>query len=167
MEDENASIERRLRKLVEAIADGVSARTLKDELLRLEARQQELGAILAKPAETRPLIHPALARIYRRKVAELHVFRRMLVHTNSESVNQNRARQFCRSSRADNDVGLWRRMPRGFQPLQSLQVSFSETRHRHGQEPRRAEPHPFSPGDRLCHVGIGAMVVVIGATRSA
>ena len=72
LEDENASIERRLRKLVEAIADGVSARTLKDELLRLEARQQELGSILAKPAETRPLIHPALATIYRRKVAELH-----------------------------------------------------------------------------------------------
>src|SRR6516165_3849916 len=72
LEDENASIERRLRKLVEAIADGVSARTLKDELLRLEARQQELGSILAKPAETRPLIHPALAAIYRRKVAELH-----------------------------------------------------------------------------------------------
>jgi hypothetical protein len=61
-----------LRKLVEAIADGVSARTLKDELLRLEVRHDELTAILAKPAETRPLIHPALATIYRRKVAELH-----------------------------------------------------------------------------------------------
>jgi hypothetical protein len=72
LEDENASIERRLRKLVEAIADGVSARTLKDELLRLEVRHDELAAILAKPAETRPLIHPALAAIYRRKVAELH-----------------------------------------------------------------------------------------------
>src|SRR5215469_16087686 len=72
LEDENASIGRRLRKLVEAIADGVSARTLKDELLRLEMRHDELAAILAKPAEARPLIHPALARIYRRKVAALH-----------------------------------------------------------------------------------------------
>ena len=72
LEDENASIERRLRKLVDAIADGVSARTLKDELLRLEVRHDELAAILAKPAEMRPLIHPALAAIYRRNVAELH-----------------------------------------------------------------------------------------------
>ena len=72
LEDEQATIERRLRKLVEAIADGVSARTLKDELLRLEVRHDALAAILAKPAEARPLIHPALARIYRRRVAELH-----------------------------------------------------------------------------------------------
>ncbi len=72
LEDEQATIERRLRKLVDAIADGVSARALKDELLRLEARQQELGQILSKPADARPLIHPALAAIYRRKVADLH-----------------------------------------------------------------------------------------------
>jgi hypothetical protein len=72
LEDENASIERRLRKLVEAIAEDVSARTLKDELLRLEVRHDELAAILAKPTETRPLIHPALAAIYRRKIAEIH-----------------------------------------------------------------------------------------------
>ena len=53
-------------------ADGISARTLKDKLLHLEARQQELAAILAMPGEARPLIHPALATIYRRKVADLH-----------------------------------------------------------------------------------------------
>ena len=39
----------RLKKIVGAIADGVSARTLKEELLRLEGRQDELRALLAKP----------------------------------------------------------------------------------------------------------------------
>jgi hypothetical protein len=33
-------VERRLRRMVEAIADGVPARTLKDELLALEHRQE-------------------------------------------------------------------------------------------------------------------------------
>jgi len=72
LEDERDTIEHRLRKLVDAIAEGVPARTLKDELLRLEARQQELTDVLSKPAEARPLIHPKLAEIYRRKVADLH-----------------------------------------------------------------------------------------------
>ena len=70
--DERAAIERRLRKLVDAIADGVSGRTLKDELNRLECRQQELEELLSMPAEARPLIHPNLAAIYRQKVTDLH-----------------------------------------------------------------------------------------------
>jgi hypothetical protein len=70
--DEQTNIERRLRKLVEAIADGVSGRTLKDELNRLECRQQELESLLSMPAEARPLIHPNLAAIYRQKVTDLH-----------------------------------------------------------------------------------------------
>src|SRR5437879_3623301 len=39
-------IERRLRKIVDAIAEGVPARTLKEELLALEARQDELRGLL-------------------------------------------------------------------------------------------------------------------------
>lgn len=70
--EERISVERRLRKLVDAIADGVSGRTLKDELNRLERRQQELEALLSQPAEARPLIHPNLAAIYRQKVTDLH-----------------------------------------------------------------------------------------------
>ena len=47
------------------------ARTLKDELITLEARQDELRAILAEPAPNKPLLHPNLAEFYRRKVADL------------------------------------------------------------------------------------------------
>ena len=69
---ELAGIDRRLRKIVDAIADGVPARTLKDELLTLEARQDELRALLARPEPNRTLVHPGLAEIYRRKIAALH-----------------------------------------------------------------------------------------------
>jgi hypothetical protein len=69
---ELAAIERRLRKIVDAIADGAPARTLKDELSTLEARQDELRAFLARPEPDRTLVHPGLAEIYRRKVAALH-----------------------------------------------------------------------------------------------
>jgi len=69
---ELATIERRLRKIVDAIADGVPARTLKDELLALEARQDELRELLARPEPDRTLIHPGLAEIYRRRIAALH-----------------------------------------------------------------------------------------------
>ena len=69
---ELATIERRLRKIVDAIADGVPARTLKDELLALVARQDELRELLARPEPDRTLIHPGLAEIYRRRIAALH-----------------------------------------------------------------------------------------------
>jgi hypothetical protein len=57
---------------VDAIADGVPARTLKDELLALEARQDQIEAELAAAPESRqPLLHPNLAEVYRQKVAAL------------------------------------------------------------------------------------------------
>ncbi len=70
---ELAQVERRLRRMVDAIAEGVPARTLKDELLALEGRQEELRAELdaaREPATTR--LHPNLAELYRQKVAALH-----------------------------------------------------------------------------------------------
>jgi site-specific DNA recombinase len=69
---ELAGVERRLRNVVGAIADGVPARTLKEELLALEARQEELRGLLAAAEPDQPLIHPNLAEAYRRKVAALH-----------------------------------------------------------------------------------------------
>jgi site-specific DNA recombinase len=70
---ELAGIGRRLKNIVEAIADGVPARTLKEQLLALEARQDELRELLAKPPEPDlPFIHPQLPELYRRKVATLH-----------------------------------------------------------------------------------------------
>jgi site-specific DNA recombinase len=69
---ELTQVKRRLRRIVEAIADGVPARSLKDELLALEARQEQLDAELAAaPEAQQPLLHPNLAEIYRRKVAAL------------------------------------------------------------------------------------------------
>ncbi len=66
-------IERRLRKLVDAIAEGVPGRTLKEEILALEARQDELRALLENGEGPRePLLHPNLAEIYRQKVAALN-----------------------------------------------------------------------------------------------
>ena len=54
-------IERRLKAIVDAIADGVSARTLKEEQLSLESRRDDLEAALAAARTPQPLIHPGLA----------------------------------------------------------------------------------------------------------
>src|SRR5262249_20693765 len=69
---ELAIVERRIRKLVEAIADGAPARSLKDELLALERRQDDLRADLAARRAAQPLLHPNLAEVYRKEVARLH-----------------------------------------------------------------------------------------------
>ncbi|MFQ5763348.1 MAG: recombinase family protein [Rhodospirillales bacterium] len=68
---ELATIDRKLRKIVDAITDGVPARTLKDELLTLETRKEELERQLASQKDPEPLIHPNLAEVYRQKVASL------------------------------------------------------------------------------------------------
>jgi hypothetical protein len=39
--------------------------------MALEARQDELRAMLPQPASNKPLLHPNLAELYRRKVADL------------------------------------------------------------------------------------------------
>jgi site-specific DNA recombinase len=56
-----AIVERRIRKIVEAISEGISARSLKEELMALEARQDQLRGLLANREPDRPLIHPNLA----------------------------------------------------------------------------------------------------------
>ena len=69
---ELVTVERKIRKIVDAITDGVSARSLKDELLALEARQEKLKTLLADSNAPEPLVHPNLAEVYRRKVANLN-----------------------------------------------------------------------------------------------
>ena len=59
-----------IRKLVQAIKDGVSALAIKDELLSLEARKAELQARLNAP-EMPELLHPRMADLYREKVGSL------------------------------------------------------------------------------------------------
>jgi site-specific DNA recombinase len=58
--------------IVEAIKDGLRAAAMKDELLLLEARKQELSAAFPQTLTTAVRLHPNLAEIYRQKVARLH-----------------------------------------------------------------------------------------------
>jgi site-specific DNA recombinase len=67
---ELASVEREIRKLIQAIKDGVSALSIKDELLLLEARKAELQSRLEAP-ELPELLHPRMADVYREKVGSL------------------------------------------------------------------------------------------------
>ena len=67
---ELATAEREIRKLVQAIKDGVSALSIRDELLSLEARKAELQSRLNAP-EMPELLHPRMADVYREKVGNL------------------------------------------------------------------------------------------------
>jgi hypothetical protein len=67
---ELAVVEREIRTLVQAIKDGVSALSIKDELLSLEARKVELQSRLKAP-EMPELLHPRMADVYREKVRNL------------------------------------------------------------------------------------------------
>jgi site-specific DNA recombinase len=67
---ELAIVEREIRKFIQAIKDGVSALSIKDELLSLEARKAELQSRLEAP-EMPELLHPRMADVYREKVGSL------------------------------------------------------------------------------------------------
>ena len=71
LEAELARVARRLRKIVDAIAEGVSARSLKDELMGLEAREDEIKVKLAATPEPKVYLAPNMAEIYRARVDEL------------------------------------------------------------------------------------------------
>ena len=64
---ELATVEREIRKLVQAIKDGVLALSIKDELLCLETRRAELQSRLNAP-EMPELLHPRMSDVYREKV---------------------------------------------------------------------------------------------------
>ncbi len=65
-----ARVEREIRKLIQAIKDGVAALSIKDELMNLEARKAELQSRLDAP-EMPELLHPRMADVYREKVGSL------------------------------------------------------------------------------------------------
>jgi hypothetical protein len=67
---ELAAVEREIRKFIQAIKDGVSALSIKDELLSLEARKVELQSRLEAP-EMPELLHPRMSGVYREKVGSL------------------------------------------------------------------------------------------------
>ncbi len=63
---------RDLKRLVQAIKDGVAALSLKDEIMALEASKLELEQALSKAPPPMPRLHPSLAEVYRQKVDNLH-----------------------------------------------------------------------------------------------
>jgi hypothetical protein len=72
-ETELAKVKKRLRQIVDAIAEGVAARTLKDELLAPEAREDVLRDRLdAATPENKVLLNPNMSGIYRAHVSRLH-----------------------------------------------------------------------------------------------
>ena len=54
------------------LLDGMAASTLKEQMIALEAREDELNALLANRPTAEPALDPNLAHIYREKVAALH-----------------------------------------------------------------------------------------------
>ncbi len=64
-------VKSRLRRIVDAIAQGVAALTLKDELLALETRKATLEQELADWHEEPVRLHPNMAEVYRKQVEEL------------------------------------------------------------------------------------------------
>ena len=69
---ELAAIKSKLAYLVDELADGRGSRSLKDKLVALEAREDDLNALLANQPAREPALHPNLAEVYREKVAALH-----------------------------------------------------------------------------------------------
>lgn len=70
--DELAHVNRDIRTIIDAIKSGLRGSSLQEELLRLEARRDEL---VAAARETQPRLvrlHPNLANIYKDKVGRLH-----------------------------------------------------------------------------------------------
>jgi site-specific DNA recombinase len=68
---ERTQVLRKLEGLYDAIADGLRTAGLKERLEALEARKAEPDTAGAAPEPTPVRLHPNLAAIYRRKVAEL------------------------------------------------------------------------------------------------
>ena len=69
---ELTTIKAKLAHLVDDLADGRGSRSVKDKLVALEAREDELNALIAGQPASEPSLHPNLAEIYREKVAALH-----------------------------------------------------------------------------------------------
>ena len=71
-ERELAEVTRKLKGLVDALAEGYRVPGLQQRLDELEARRSALEQELAAPAPSPVRLHPNLAQVYRRKVERLH-----------------------------------------------------------------------------------------------
>ncbi len=64
-------VKRDIKRIIDAIKAGVPPLSIKDEMTQLEERKQRLTQSLQSAPDEKPLVHPNLAKLYRRKVAEL------------------------------------------------------------------------------------------------
>ena len=64
-------VERELLTLVQAIKDGLPALTIKDQMIELENRKLTLKADMDNAVEPPVLLHPNMAKLYRRKLSTL------------------------------------------------------------------------------------------------
>jgi site-specific DNA recombinase len=71
--DELARTERGIRAIIEAIKDGIRSPGMREELLALEDRKEQLAATLKNARSSVVRMHPNLAEIYREKVSNLHI----------------------------------------------------------------------------------------------
>jgi site-specific DNA recombinase len=70
--DELVRVERQIGAIIEAIKDGLRTPSMKDELVALEARKQQLSAKLKQAPAPAPRLHPKLADLYLQRVERLH-----------------------------------------------------------------------------------------------
>lgn len=68
---ELAGVERQIRSLIDALKEGIRTPGVREELEVLEAKKRELLAMLKRPVDLVPQLHPRLADLYREKVARL------------------------------------------------------------------------------------------------
>jgi site-specific DNA recombinase len=65
-------VERQIRAVIDAIKDGLRTPGMKAELLALEARKQDLSAMVKQAPPPSPRLHPKLADLYRQRIEDLH-----------------------------------------------------------------------------------------------
>ncbi len=71
MRAEHGRVNRQIERLVDALAEGAPAARVTQKLRELERRRLDLEAELSTVAAPAPRLHPNLAEVYRRKVADL------------------------------------------------------------------------------------------------
>ena len=71
MQRELTKVESEIANIIAAVKAGLFAPSMKDELTALEGRKATLIAETAEAKEEMPRLHPGLAEVYRKKVADL------------------------------------------------------------------------------------------------
>jgi len=70
-EQQLRQVEDGIRRLIEAIKNGVPPQTIKDEMIALEGKKASLKQALSEPVDDKPFVHPNMAKLYRQKVGDL------------------------------------------------------------------------------------------------